>query len=244
MKDLIRSEIRKLSTTRTPYAMLLGATAMIILGVVGTVHDASIAQLSVPLHQQMFLGVVRFVMPVFPLALGIRMFTEEFRHGSIVPTLLASPDRRQVLMAKVAVMVGVAMVFVAASVAVATGLGWALVSAKGVAITVAVAPLLAEIGRILVVTVLWSAIGVGVGLVVKHQVAAAVGTLLWLFVGENLVGALSTGIARYLPVHAAYGVFGGEVGMLAPMAAGIVLTAWTAVALGAGAVVMERRDIA
>ena len=47
MKDLIRSEFRKLSTTRTPYAMLLGATAIIILGVIGTVHDASIAQLSV-----------------------------------------------------------------------------------------------------------------------------------------------------------------------------------------------------
>ena len=244
MKDLIRSEFRKLSTTRTPYAMLLGATAMIILGVIGTVHDASIAQLRVPLHQQVFLGVVRFVMPVFPLALGIRMFTEEFRHGSIVPTLLANPDRRQVLMAKVTVMVGAAMLFVAVSVAVATGLGWALLSAKGVAITVAAVPMLAEIGRILVVTVLWAAIGVGVGLVVKHQVAAAVGTLLWLFVGENLVGALSTSIARYLPVHAAYSVFGGDVGMLAPMTAGIVLAAWTAVALGAGAVVMQRRDIA
>jgi ABC-2 type transport system permease protein len=244
MKDLIRSEVRKLGTTRTPYAMLLGATAMIILGVIGTVHDASIPQLRVPLHQQMFLGVVRFVMPVFPLALGIRMFTDEFRHGSIVPTLLASPDRLRVLTAKVAVMVGAAVVFVVVSVAIATGLGWALVSAKGAAITVAAVPMLGEIGRILVVTVLWAAIGVGVGLVVKHQVAAAVGALIWLLAGENIVGAVFSGIARYLPVHAAYGVFGGQVGSLAPMAAGIVLTAWTAVALGAGAAVMRRRDIA
>jgi ABC-type transport system involved in multi-copper enzyme maturation permease subunit len=224
--------------------MVLGATALIILGVIGTVHDSSLAQLSVPLHQQGFLGVVRFVMPVFPLALGIRMFTDEFRHGTIVPTLLASPDRRRVLTAKVAVMVGAAVVFVVVSVAVAIGLGAALVSAKGIEITVATGPLLAEIGRILVVTMLWAAMGVGVGLVVKHQVAAAVGALIWLLAGENIVGAVFSGIARYLPAHASYGVFGGQTGVLAPAAAGIVLAAWTAVALGAGAVVMQRRDIA
>jgi ABC-2 type transport system permease protein len=92
--------------------------------------------------------------------------------------------------------------------------------------------------------VLWAAIGVGVGLVVKHQVAAAVGTLIWLFAGENIVGAVVPGLARYLPVHAAYAVFLGEAGMLSPTAGGIALAAWTAVALGAGAVVMQRRDIA
>jgi ABC-type transport system involved in multi-copper enzyme maturation permease subunit len=244
MRDQIRSELRKLRTTRSVYGFLAGIVALVTIGAVGTVHDTSVAALSGPLHDRVFLHPLPFVLPVFLLSLGIRSFTEEFRYGSIVPTLLASPDRRRVLLAKLAVMAGAAVVFVLAAEAVAIGVGTALAIAKGATITLAVAPLAGSIAELLAVSVLWIGIGVGVGLAIRHQVAAAVGALVWLFVGEQLVGALVPGVARYLPAHAANAVFAGDPALLAPLAGGLVLVAWTAAALLSGAVVMDRRDIA
>jgi ABC-2 type transport system permease protein len=243
MRELVRSEFRKIRTTRTVYGLLAGAVALVVLAAIGTVHDTGVAALSGPLHEAVFMHVLPFVPPVFLLSLGIRAFTEEFRYGSIVPTLLASPDRRRVLIAKLVVMTGAAVVFVIATSAVSIGLGTALAVAKGASITVAAAPLAATIGKLLGVAALWGGIGLGVGLVVKHQVAAAVGALIWLFVGEQLVGALASGVARFLPAHAANGVFSVQAGLLAPLAAGVVLVIWTVGALVAGVVVMERRDV-
>jgi ABC-2 type transport system permease protein len=244
MRDLVRSEFRKLRTTRTVYGLLAGAVALVVVAAIGTVHDTAIATLSGPLHEAVFMHVLPFVLPVFLLSLGIRAITEEFRYGSIVPTLLASPDRRRVLIAKLTVMTGTAVVFVVATSAVAIGLGTALAVAKGASITVEIAPLAAMIGKLLGVAALWAGIGLGVGVVVKHQVAAAVGALIWLFVGEQLIGALASGVAKFLPAHAANGVFSVQAGLLAPTAAGVVLVIWTAGALIAGAAVMQRRDVA
>jgi ABC-2 type transport system permease protein len=244
MRDLIRSEFRKIRTTRTVYGLLAGAVALVVLAAIGTVHDSAIADLSGPLHTAVFMNVLPFVLPVFLLSLGIRAFTEEFQYGSIVPTLLASPDRRRVLVAKLVVMTGAAVVFVAVTGGVSIGLGTVLATMKGATITVAAAPLAATIGKLLGLAALFGGIGLGVGLVVKHQVAAAVGSLIWLFVGEQLIGALTPGVARFLPGHAANGVFATDPGLLAPLAAAVVLVGWATAALIAGATVMDRRDIA
>ena len=244
MRDLIRSEFRKLRSTRTVYGLLAGAVALVTVAAIGTVSDTSVAELTGPLHSRVFLNVLPFVLPVFLLSLGIRAFAEEFHHGSIVPTLLATPDRRRVLLAKLVVMAGATVVFVVAVETVAIGLGLVLASAKGATVIVVAAPLAASIGKLLGLGLLWSWIGVGVGLVVKHQVAAVAGSLIWLLIGEQLVGALASDIARFLPAHAANAVFGGEPGSLAPLAGGLVLAGWAAGAMVLGDKVMERRDIA
>ena len=244
MNGLITAEIRKLRTTRTIYGLLAGAVALVAFAAIGTVNDTSVAELNGPVHTAVFMNVLGFVLPVFLLSLGIRAFTEEFRFGTIVPTLLGNPDRRRVLLAKLVVMSGAAVVFVAATGATAVGLGTILATIKGASITIAVAPLAATFGTLLGVAVLFGGIGLGVGLIVKHPVAAAVGALIWLFVGEQLVGAVVADVAKFLPAHAANGVFVRSQELLAPPAAGLVLAAWAVVALVAGAVVMDRRDVA
>lgn len=243
MRDLIRSEYRKLRTTRAVYGLLAGAVALVTFAVIGIVNDSSAAELSGPVQTRGFLNALPFVLPVFLLSLGIRAFAEEFHHGSIVPTLLASPVRRRVLLAKLVVMAGTTVVFVVVVGGVAIGLGTVLAAGKGAVVTVAVAALVATIGKLLGVTALWAAIGVGVGLAVKHQVVAVAGALIWLFVGEQLLGALASGVARFLPTHAANAVFGGEPGSLAPVPAALMLAAWAVAALAAGAAAMSRRDI-
>lgn len=244
MRDLIRSEFRKLRSTRTVYGLLAGAGALVTIAAIGTVNDTSVAELTGPVHSRVFMNVLPFVIPVFLMSLGIRAFADEFQHGSIVPTLLASPHRRRVLKAKLAVMAGAAVVFVAVVESAAIGFGMALATAKGAAVTVAVTPLAGSIGSLLGLGLLWGWIGVGLGLAVKHQVAAVAGSLIWLLIGEQLLASLVSDVARFLPAHASNGVFSGEPGLLAPLAGGIVLAGWTAVAVAVGERLMNRRDIA
>src|SRR4029450_7993409 len=95
MNNQIASEFRKLTTTRSIYAMLAGLAAVVALGVVAIVTDGEPGALPAPLQQQAFLHVSLTIAPLFGLLLGLRSFTDEFRYGSIVPTLLANPVRRR-----------------------------------------------------------------------------------------------------------------------------------------------------
>lgn len=164
MRNQIVSELRKLRTTRSAWGLLAGALGLVALGVGGGLWQATDASLTAPLAAQPMLRVSLSVTWVFVMIIGLRSFTDEFRNGSIVPTLLADPHRRQVLAAKVASMAGIAVVFsiAAASVTLAIGLPWLAV--KSIALDIAVGPLAVWFGKLLLIDVLFSAIGVGVGL--------------------------------------------------------------------------------
>jgi ABC-type transport system involved in multi-copper enzyme maturation permease subunit len=238
------SELRKLTTTRSAYALLAALVAIIGLGTVAVITDGSEVNLAAPLQQQAFLNVVLSITPLFALLLGIRSFTDEFRFGSIVPTLLANPNRARVLGAKVAAAAagGVALGITALVTAMAIGVplllgdGWQLAWSPVAYGEVA--------GRLLAATVLWSAIGVGLGLAVRHQVAAVAGALVWMIAGEGIVAGLLPDVARYFPGSAGYALVGVNAGtLLATGTAALVLTAYAVVAIVAGGTLMRRRDI-
>ena len=93
---------------------------------------------------------------------------------------------------------------------------------------------------------LWSAIGLGVGLFVSHQVAAIVGSLVWLLVGESLVEVVSAGVAKFLPAHAGtalLGISSSDATLVAPLVGAALLAGWAALSLGAGSRAFARRDI-
>jgi ABC-2 type transport system permease protein len=219
----IVSELRKLTTTRSAFALAAGLLAVVGLGTVAVITDGPPATLTAALEDQSFLNVVLSITPLFALLLGIRSFTDEFRFGSIVPTLLAEPRRMRVLGAKI--------------VAAAAG---------GVALALASAGAMAETaGRLLGATVLWTTIGVGLGLAVRHQVAAVAGSLVWMVAGEGVVAGLLPDLARYFPGAAGFSVVGinGD-GLLAPAVAAVLLGGYALVAVVAGGALMRRRDIA
>ena len=102
MSDAIRSEYRKLRTTRTVRGLLAGLVGLVGLTTWVVIANAgvgtSVALTSLPLFIELMV-----IVPVFALVLGIRVYTDEARHGSIVPTLLAIPARRRVAGAKLGV---------------------------------------------------------------------------------------------------------------------------------------------
>jgi len=81
MKNQIASEARKLTTTRSIYAMLAGLIVIVGLGVVATTTDGQPGSLLAPLEHQVFLHVSLTIAPLFGLRLGLRSFTDEFRYG-------------------------------------------------------------------------------------------------------------------------------------------------------------------
>ncbi|WP_050495417.1 ABC transporter permease [Streptomyces baarnensis] len=181
--DLLRSEVLKLTTTRLWWVLLLavlacsaGFTALIVFGGLnaprsplsfGTAGDA------VPAYN---LAVA--LAYVFPLAIGVIAVTQEYHARTISATLLAEPRRARVYGAKL--LVGLGTAFVYGTVAVVSGalVAAALLSGHGKPAYLTDGTVLGALGGSIVVMTLWGAIGVGVGALVRNQVAAIVGILL------------------------------------------------------------------
>ena len=125
MIDTIRSEFLKLRTTRTAGGLAAGLLAALRVspsGVRWRTHHRP--KLAMGLSSTEVLIPLLLVIPVLVLILGIRSFTDEFRHGSVVPTFLATPERRRVLVAKFVVIAGTAAVFTLASFRSGPGSRW------------------------------------------------------------------------------------------------------------------------
>ncbi|MBD7998063.1 MULTISPECIES: hypothetical protein [Oerskovia] len=192
------------------------------------------------------------------LLLGVLAVTTDFRTGGIVPTALVVPSRLRVLAGKAGATAVVALV-IGAALAVLTALGLlaAVASTPGAQLMVDAGDVLGVWGRGLLVLVLFAWLGLGIGTLIRGQVAAIL-VVVGLVVVEPLVQAavvlLSGGTssaAAWLPLglgslastgQSATSVLGG----LAPMGVGVAvlgLVAWVAVALGSGAVTFRRRDL-
>lgn len=94
---------------------------------------------------------------------------------------------------------------------------------------------------------LWAAIGVGVGAVVRNQVPALVGIVVWLLFVENLlVGDIAgAGFGRLLPGAAAKAISGQDPDtLLAPVLGLVLLALYAAGAAWAGSLATSRRDVA
>ena len=248
MSALVRAELIKISTTRGWWAYLVVLVLLTGIAVAGEVGSAESAECSTADFQ---LGLVETigVAALLAIILGITIITTEFRHGTVTPTFLATPHREQVIAAKAiaAVVVAIGFALLSLLVVFAVALPWfAIVGAEwslggGDAAT--------RVAEQLLAAALWAPMGIAIGALVQSQVAALVGTLIWIFVGEALLlgffGLLNLDGARgYLPFQAldsADGTGGGELLSYGP-AVGVSL-AWIAVIGAAGTERTRRRDI-
>ncbi len=244
MRNQIVSEIRKLRTTRAAWGLLIGSSALVGLGVVGVLWESTRTSLAVPLAAQSVTHVALSVTWVFLLILGLRSFTDEFRNGSIVLTLLADPHRRQVLWAKLIATSAAAAVFTVAAATLTFAISVPWIVAKGIAVSVAVGPLAVWFGKLLLIDLLFAAIGVGVGLAVRHQVAAIVGSIVLVTIVEDLLGGLAPKLAAFFPTAGVWSIAGFGGSFMSPAGGALLLGAWAVGAVGLGAAMMERRDIA
>lgn len=203
MPDLLRGEIRKLLTTRTPLGIMIGAVVVVALGTASTIMSMEPGRLTGPVHDQMFYFLASISLGVFALILGVRGFTDEFRHGTIVSTFLTHTSRRRVVIAKTLVSALVAAAMTVVSLAVMVGLATALAGVKDGQVSVTTADMAAFAGLVAGMAG-WAAIGTALGAIIRHQVAAVVGGLIWVLVVENMASGLLREAARFTPGQAVH----------------------------------------
>lgn len=246
MKPLLLAELIKLRTTRT-FAGLSGAAIGISLVIAGLV-----ALLTEPTEESVLVDVFTTdTSSLFIVVLAVVGIGGEWRHRTITSSLLAAPDRLRFLAAKaLAFALAGAVLSVMVSVAL-TIVGTAVVSARDLPMPEAGA--LAELlGRNALVATLVGALGVGLGALVRNQVVAVVGVLLLAFVVEPTVITLVPEVGRFGPFSAlptslsgipAEDAGLGEVDLLAPGLAAMVMLAWIGAAFASGHALLRHRDV-
>jgi ABC-type transport system involved in multi-copper enzyme maturation permease subunit len=185
---------------------------------------------------------------VFAAFSGALSMTAEIRHGTIRPTLLVCPRRNRVISTKVAAGVLYGAGFGLIATAFAIVIGSAALAARGIANQLDPGTYAQFIVGGGAAGGLWAAIGVGLGAIVRNQVAVLIGICAWLlFVEGVLLGDLVTavgGVTRYAPGAAAAAFSGQDPGqLLAPGVGLVILSLYAAGAAVIGSIATDRADV-
>ena len=248
MTALVRSELLKVRTTRGWWAYLIVIVALVGIGTAAEVGSRSEDERS-GLDFQLALVDLVGIASLLAVILGITIVTTEFRHGTITPTLLATPGRERVLAGKAIAGVLIAVFFAVLAFVVVVVVASVWVSIDGGDLQLVDSDVAERAGKTLLGVVLWLLMGVAIGSVVHSQVAALVGTLVWLFLAETLLLGLFNlldieGAGEYLPFRALDGADGSSGGDLLEYGPALAVTLGWIVVLGAlGLARTRRRDI-
>jgi ABC-2 type transport system permease protein len=216
----IRSELRKFFTTRLWWGMaiavVLSAAAFAVLyGFIvanpqvagGGPGGGQIIGDDTQVANSVYtagIGIGRLLL----LTIGILAIGSEFRHKTISATFLATPNRVRAMLAKVAALVVIGVLYGLVSLVGSVAVGAVVLEvidkpafpSSGVARTLALT---------LLVLALWALIGLGIGILIPNQVAALFIGVAVAWIVEPLLGLLLTiwdfsreHVAPFLPSNA------------------------------------------
>ena len=220
MVGAIRSEIRKIFTTRLWWGMALGM-AFLAAGIaagfaalVGTTfaEDPSaeganpFARMTVGTAQLIYnAGLVQTFTTLFPLALGVILITSEYRHQTISATFLSVPRRWVVLVSKVVAVAVIGVVYAVVHAAASIGGAVAVLSlAKGEQTLLGEPQVWQSIGTGVAAFIVWTLLGFGFGMLVRNQIAAVLIAVGFTLIGQialNIIFQVTEwfGAAKFLP---------------------------------------------
>jgi ABC-type transport system involved in multi-copper enzyme maturation permease subunit len=249
MSPLIRSELLKQRSTRASALLFASMAGLILMIVLLHVLSLSSAHLSSFEGQLKVVGWGTGIGALFASLLGATLITAEIRHGTIRPTLLATPRRERVFEAKLAagLLTGLAAgLFAEAS---AAGIEAAGLAARGIQIQLGAGDYLQLLAGGAAAGALFAVIGLGVGALVRQQVGAVVGLFVWLLLIETTLIGNVPSAGKFAP-GAAAGAIAGAIQnqsaseLLAPGVGVLLIVPYAAVLAGAGALLTNRRDVA
>ncbi len=203
---LVRAEFLKLRSTRTALGLFISAVVVSLLPAVlvmslvprdvATDGGAAIAAAGLTL------------VPILAVVFGILGMTNEYRHGTITYTYLATPRRGIVMIVKL-LCYGVVGTAVMAATALLVVLVIALVAAlRDIALpwltTSSVSDLgtLRDLSMFLLTTGLMTAFGVSLGALFRAQIPTVAGVVVWALAIENIIAAIRPREGMYLPFAA------------------------------------------
>lgn len=217
MRGAVRSEFRKFFTTRTWWGMaipvgLLAAAFAVLFAITLTTgySTAEREQFGIPSGTELqiansvysgglTLGVVLL------LVIGVLQVGQEYRHKTITSTLLSTPRRARAMLAKVIALLGIGAGYGLLSVGCAVIAGAIVLNQRGFD-PFPSAEVFRTLALCLVALGLWSLLGLGLGILIPHQVAAILIGVGVAMVVEPILGAVlpnwdftRDNIAPYLP---------------------------------------------
>jgi ABC-2 type transport system permease protein len=245
MTRLIRSEFRKLTTTKMPIAFVGVLVVISVLNafavIAGTDMDGSKAFIATAADQQ---SLMAFAANAFLGAgfFGAMAVAREYGHHTVVPTFLASPRRHRAVFAQlVAVggmggllgLIGAGLTVTAVALSLPTTDYGFLVSGGDVVRIVAAAGFAGVAGALL---------GAGVGAVVRNVGGAVTGAVLLLIIAPPLIVQLANSTGSWMPAVLA-NVISGTATDVATPAALAALSAWACIPAAIGLMAVRRRDV-
>jgi len=212
MTSLVRIELLKLRTTRLVYGLLATAAGLTALF---SVLEATRVGGDAPVSTAAGFGSVitgGIWSLLLAAVLGVIVSSGEFRHGTATATYLLTPRRDRVLAAKMMAAAGAGAVYGLAGWLIATAVGLGFVAARGDAVPLSAATIARYAAGHLVAGALLAAIGVGLGSLIRSQLAGVIGVFIWAIVIESVLGSLYNSVQPYLPYTAATTLAGSTLG--------------------------------
>ncbi len=214
MKELLNSELRKLVYLRANWLLVLWSGLFAALGTVAPIFvlNSDSERMSMGFSGTNTPEGINAVFAnaaggyLFALIMGILIMTNEYRHGTAVGTFLVTPKRSTVLIAKIiaASIAGLVVQIFSFLIAVTSGVIALSFFEPHAPVTT---ELLLKVLRASVLSgLVLGIVGVGVGALVKNQIAAVTGAVIWTLIVEGLVVAFFDSVGRYLPAGAITGL--------------------------------------
>ena len=244
MSGQLRAELLKQRSTQTTFFLFLAMVGLVALASALHVLAPSASSLTSRSHQLQVFEVGTRVGMLFTALVGAMAITAELRHGTIRATFLVTPSRRPVLAAKLAVSALVGILFGLLAEALMAGATTAALSARGIPNQLGSGDYLQLLAGGTAAAALWAMIGLGVGALVRNQVAALVGLCAWMLLVENLLLPLAPDAGRFTPGAAGLALAGSIADkLLTPAPAALALALYAAAAAAAGWLTTLRRDV-
>ncbi len=236
---LLAAELLKIWTApRTLLGILLAEIAIVLIGVITTVHSA-VSDTSLPPRLAQDVVSIGNTSLLFATLIGVLIATTEYRHGTITLAFLATPVRERVLAAKTGAAVIASALLVLPALLFTVGIAQIWVGGRddyhfgshewGL------------IGRLFIGAAIVAMIGLFIGASLKRQLGAVILVLGWLVFVEHAVEGLFPGTRDYLAGRSIGGVLGGGGQGTPSFAHAVAVLAVYLVGLGALAVALTRR---
>jgi ABC-2 type transport system permease protein len=236
-----RAELRKLVTLRAPWVALV--VAGVLSGALGAIEVHAVAdktRVTLP-----GLGVA-VAQPAWFLVVVVAVLAaaSEFQHRTVVTTLLATPRRLDVLLAKAAVSAAFGMVLTTVAALAAMVAGAVTAAVEDLPLHVGGTAGLGGVLGAIALGGLWAIAASALGLLTRSTALALTAVLLWKFVLEGVVPivARNPGLSHWLPSGAAAAVIGAPGADLSALVGGVVVLGYAAALAALAGVSFVRRD--
>ncbi len=214
MTRLVRIELLKLRTTRLSYGLLITAVVLTalfsVLEATRAGGDAVAPVSTAPGFGSVITGGIWSLL--LAAVLGVTVSSGEFRHSTATATYLLTPRRDRVLAAKAFAAAGAGALYGLAGWLIATGVGLGFVLAHGDPVPLSAGTIARYAAGHLMAGALLAAIGVGLGSLIRSQLAGVIGVFIWAIVIESVLGSLYNSAQPYLPYTAATTLAGSALG--------------------------------